>query len=155
MTALGLRPVSGNPPLTGRNDSPDTADPVEILALIVPGPVAGNPLHVFTFRRVFRRDFLNRLGRPLRHDQSGRGIRIVLFGERLVDRTASEYLHVFTGVGRRRSDDLLGGDPLRRRQDDLEGQILEIMETLEPIDARLEELAAARGLTVPNAKVIA
>jgi len=32
---------------------------------------------------------------------------------------------------------------LRRRQDDLEGQILEIMETLEPIDARLEELAAA------------
>ncbi len=32
---------------------------------------------------------------------------------------------------------------LRRRQDDLEGQILEIMEILEPTDARLEELAAA------------
>ena len=32
---------------------------------------------------------------------------------------------------------------LRRRQDDLEGQILEIMETLEPTDARLDELAAA------------
>ena len=32
---------------------------------------------------------------------------------------------------------------LRRRQDDLEGQILEIMETLEPTDARLEELAVA------------
>jgi|TARA_B100001105_G_scaffold69784_1_gene54765 hypothetical protein len=32
---------------------------------------------------------------------------------------------------------------LRRRQDDLEGQILEIMETLEPTDARLEELDAA------------
>jgi predicted nucleic acid-binding Zn-ribbon protein len=32
---------------------------------------------------------------------------------------------------------------LRRRQDDLEGQILEIMEILEPTGARLEELAAA------------
>ena len=32
---------------------------------------------------------------------------------------------------------------LRRRQDDLEGQILEIMEILEPTDARLEELVAA------------
>jgi predicted nucleic acid-binding Zn-ribbon protein len=32
---------------------------------------------------------------------------------------------------------------LRRRQDDLEGQILEIMEILEPTDGRLEELAAA------------
>ena len=32
---------------------------------------------------------------------------------------------------------------LRRRQNDLEGQILEIMEILEPTDARLEELAAA------------
>ena len=32
---------------------------------------------------------------------------------------------------------------LRRRQDDLEGQILEIMEILEPTDARLEEVAAA------------
>ncbi len=32
---------------------------------------------------------------------------------------------------------------LRRRQDDLEGQILEIMEILEPTDVRLEELAAA------------
>jgi len=32
---------------------------------------------------------------------------------------------------------------LRRRQDDLEGQILEIMEILEPTDIRLEELAAA------------
>jgi hypothetical protein len=125
VTALGLHPVSGNPPLTGRNDSPDTANPVEIFAIIVPGPVAGNPLHVFTFRCVFRRDFLNRLGRPLRHNQSGRGSRIVLFGERLVDRTASEHLHVFTGAGRRRSDDLLGDDPLRRCQDDASQQAQE------------------------------
>ena len=35
---------------------------------------------------------------------------------------------------------------LRRRQDDLEGQILEIMEILEPTDARLEELAAAASV---------
>jgi hypothetical protein len=123
-TAFGFRPISGNPSLIRRNDSPDTANPIEILALIVPGPVAGNPLHIFTFRYVFRRDFLNRLGRPLRHDHSGRGIRIVLFGERLVDRTASEHLHVFTftGVCRRRCDDLLGGDPLRRRRDDASQQ---------------------------------
>jgi len=30
---------------------------------------------------------------------------------------------------------------LRRRQDDLEGQVLEVMEVIEPIDARLAELA--------------
>ncbi len=32
---------------------------------------------------------------------------------------------------------------LRRRQDDLEGQVLEVMELVEPIDARLAELATA------------
>ena len=32
---------------------------------------------------------------------------------------------------------------LRRRQDDLEGEVLEIMEALEPVESRLDELAAA------------
>src|SRR5262249_42274497 len=39
----GLAPVAGAPALAGRRRSPDTADPQEVAALVVPGPVAADP----------------------------------------------------------------------------------------------------------------
>src|SRR6185503_15181124 len=55
-------PVTRHPVLAGRRSPPGTADPEEVLALVVPGPVAANPIHI-PLRFLLGRHLIERRGR--------------------------------------------------------------------------------------------
>jgi len=107
IASVHLGPVSGHPASPFRRHSPDAADIDEILTLLVPRPVTGDPDHILFGRLGFRRKFLDRFGRLLGHD--GRGLRIQLdrFREGLVQRAAKQGFDILT-VGRHRRRIRLG-----------------------------------------------
>src|SRR5262249_3266623 len=66
--AFGLAPVTGHPLAVRRRGAPDAADPEEVTLLLVPGPVAGKPLHIFIIRLLLRRNLLDWIRRsPPQH----------------------------------------------------------------------------------------
>src|SRR5262249_16925220 len=75
---IDLLPVTRQPATSGRRLSPKAADPNEVLSLIIPLPVARNPLDV-PFRLLVRRDFVHRPGRRLRNDRRRAGLVVEWF----------------------------------------------------------------------------
>src|SRR5581483_521315 len=68
-----LTPVARHPLLAWWRRTPGTTDPEEIVAILVPGPVAADP-HDIAFRLLRRRHFLQRHGRLFRNGLGWLGI---------------------------------------------------------------------------------
>ena len=94
----GLRPETGDP-LNATVDfdpftrspcatiwllAPNAADPNEVAAVLVPGPIAGDP-NGGRIRINFGRKFFDRLGRSFWYDGARRNIQLEGLGEGLVD----------------------------------------------------------------------
>ena len=121
---LGVRPIAGDPlvlgpfkrvPVAGdplafrREIPPDAADPEEIVLVLVPSPVAGDPGDVLTLELLLGRQFFDRLGRGGGNDEPGLGLVAHRLGEGLVDRAAGEHVEALVFGGERRFDGR-GGD---------------------------------------------
>ncbi len=65
MPALDLVPVARNPLAARGRFAPDAADPKEIVARLVPAPIARYPLDILPSRFLVGRDFLDRPGGSL------------------------------------------------------------------------------------------
>jgi hypothetical protein len=96
-TAGRFTPVSRNPATARRNVAPHAADPDEVLALIFPCPIAGNPFDLFALGLLCGRKLVDRVGWFLRNDQTGLRIERCWIGESFVNWAAREHLggHVF------------------------------------------------------------
>src|ERR1041385_3297225 len=102
----GIRPVPGSPlvalrslsPVTrppftpGRQSAPGSADPKEIAPFVIPGPVARDPGDMLSLGPLFRRQFLDDLGRGFGHHDTWLGVKGDHLGEGLVYRPAGEDL---------------------------------------------------------------
>ena len=97
VSPFGLRPIPGDPTLAVRSHTPQTADPEEILRLVVPPPVTGNPDDVFAVGHLLGGDFVDRLRRLLGHNDARRRIDVVLLGKRLMNRPAKLHLRGLLG----------------------------------------------------------
>src|SRR5260370_42308567 len=62
---LLLLPVTGDPVAAGEADPPDAAHPEKIIAVVIKGPVAGNPLRAGLFGLLLGGQFVYRLRRVL------------------------------------------------------------------------------------------
>src|SRR5262249_4903723 len=100
VTLVGLVPIPGHPGLVGRDGPPKPAHPDEIRALVVPGPIAGNPGNVVALRLLIRGDFFNGLGWCLRGDGTRLRVEDGRLTEGLVDRPAGQLLSRVAGAGR-------------------------------------------------------
>ncbi len=92
-----LRPVSRDPLPVRRNIAPDSADPDELVADVVPCPVAGNPPHVEAVGAEFRWNFLDGLRRGHGCSHARRGIEQDRLGKCLVHGSARQ--NVRGGIG--------------------------------------------------------
>jgi hypothetical protein len=102
--------------LVGRYITPDAADPKEVIAVFIPGPVAWNPLHIISSRLLIGGEFLDGIrwlfGLNGRRSRAANGRLTV----GLMHRAARQYLHALllglVGIRLRR----LGVDWLRWRR---------------------------------------
>ena len=94
----GLAPITGHPLAARRQIAPDAADPKEILPLVVPAPVAGDPRDVGPLQSLFRRQFFDGSRRRFRRHDARLGIVCHGFRECLVNRPAREHLHPLLGT---------------------------------------------------------
>lgn len=85
---IRLSPITGNPPLSRGWNTPHTAHPDEVLAFVVPTPIAGNPDR--SFGLLSGRDFLDCLGRFFGNRYAGRRVEIDRLGEGFVNGAAHE-----------------------------------------------------------------
>src|SRR5262249_29314219 len=81
VTLVSLVPIPGYPGLVGWDGSPEPAPPEKLFALVVPGPVAGNPGNVVALRLLIWGDFFNRFGGSFR----GNGTRLRVEDGRLTE----------------------------------------------------------------------
>ncbi len=116
MSVGNVLPIAGNPAPVRRRDSVDSGDPNEVFALVVPGPVPGDPDCVCR-RFQLRRQFLHGRGRRLGHDESGLRIEVDRFRKRFVDGTTQQVFHVAFLDRLKRPYRRLSGDttPSRKR----------------------------------------
>ena len=96
--AFDFLPIPSHPVSARRRRPPHAAHPEIVIPLVVPRPVTADPGHI-AVGLLLRRHFVNRLGRPFRHDLGRHGLR-GRCGERLVDRPAGQHLDAL-GNGRR------------------------------------------------------
>jgi len=94
----GLAPVPGDPLAAGRQGAPYPADPQEVVALVVPCPIARDPGNVVSFRLLIRRQFLDVGGRILWCHDARLGLESYRFRKRLVYRPAGEHVHPLLGI---------------------------------------------------------
>ena len=94
----GLAPITGYPLAARRQGSPDAADPKEIVPLVVPAPVTGNPRNVGPLRSLFRRHFFDGGWRRFRHNDARLGVKGHGLREGLVNRPSREHFHPALGI---------------------------------------------------------
>src|ERR1041385_2384207 len=87
-----LSPVTRPPFTPGRQSAPGSADPKEIAPFVIPGPVARDPGDMLSLGPLFRRQFLDDLGRGFGHHDTWLGVKGDHLGEGLVYRPAGEDL---------------------------------------------------------------
>ena len=90
--AVHLQPVARHPISARRRVAPAAADPDEVIAVLVPRPVAGHPDDVCAGGFFGGRHFLNRRRRRLRHDERRLRVGGNRFGEGFVNGAAGEQL---------------------------------------------------------------
>jgi len=98
--ALDLLPGTGHPLTTRRRGAPETAHPQIISLILIPGPVAGNPLHIVAVRFLIGRQFIDRLGRLLFDQRRWLRPRLRGFSIRLMDGTACHNIDTLLRRGR-------------------------------------------------------
>ncbi len=94
--SIDLVPVAWYPVMPGRRQPPDPADPdviTAITAILIPAPVAGDPLDVVPLGLLVRGLLFDRLGRFCRHHGPGSGVIDDGLGKRFVHRAARLNLH--------------------------------------------------------------
>ena len=87
---IRVHPIARNPTQPRRQLAPDAANPQEIVAIVVPGPVPWNPDDVVPFRFEVGSDFRDVFRRLSWNGQPCFGILRERFGECFVNRTASQ-----------------------------------------------------------------
>src|SRR5439155_16142692 len=85
-----LVPVAGYPLPAGRVVTPDAAHPEVVAALVVPRPIAGNPLNVVAGRLLIRRQLLDGSRRRFGYNRARLRPAVHRFREGLVDRSAGQ-----------------------------------------------------------------
>jgi hypothetical protein len=104
VTVVHLSPVARHPLAIGRWHSPHPADPDEIVAVLVPAPVAWDPDRILILRLLVRRDLIDRVGRLPRNAHARLRIIGHDFGERFMHGASRQGLHPLLArrFGRRR-----------------------------------------------------
>lgn len=98
-TFRALTPVTGYPAPAAWNVAPESADPDEVPAIIVPLPISRNPLNVFARRLFIRWFFGNRVGWFLIDGLIGSRVFLPRLCERFMQRPARFDFHFGFRVG--------------------------------------------------------
>jgi hypothetical protein len=73
-TIVNLGPITDHPPAALRDFAPNAADPDKVVALVVPLPVAGDPLDIVALGPLIGRELFDGLGRFLFDDYARLGV---------------------------------------------------------------------------------
>jgi len=101
---VGFGPVARQPPLPRRDLAPHAADPDEVRAVVIPEPVAGQPLDVVASELLLGRNLGNQRRWLTIDDHPLHWFLVVLFRVRLMDRPAQQLFSISVDVLGSQSD---------------------------------------------------
>jgi hypothetical protein len=93
VSVIRLGPIARHPLAIGRRHTPHPTDPDEIVAVLVPAPVAWDPDRILILRLLVRRDLIDRVGRLARNAHARLRIIGHDFGERFMHWASRQGLH--------------------------------------------------------------